>query len=73
MGRGMTVREELIKGMAKEIAEEILTSLERATRTCVNCEHFSGDEECKLASPPVRPPAKIIAFGCDGYKEGVPF
>lgn len=50
-----------------------MDNIMRATKCCPNCQHFTIDEECKLATPRARPPAKIIAFGCDGYKEGVPF
>lgn len=52
---------------------ETMDNILRSTRCCPNCENFSADEECKLATPRARPPATIIAFGCDGFKDGVPF
>lgn len=46
-----------------------------AVRCCPACEHFDGQSElCKLAKPlPARPPATVIAFGCDAFDIGVPF
>lgn len=44
------------------------------TRTCVSCDHFrTGNETCGLAN--ARPPARIIAFGCEKYSDDmdVPF
>lgn len=44
-----------------------------ARRTCVNCMHFDEQREvCKLAG--ARPPARVIAFGCDSFEEdNIPF
>ena len=46
------------------------------TRSCVSCDHFKpapGLEHCGLVNQ--RPPARIIAFGCERYSDDmdVPF
>ncbi len=43
-------------------------------RTCIKCDNFDEAKEiCKLYN--LRPPAKIIAFGCEQYKadDWIPF
>lgn len=46
-----------------------------AVRCCPACENFDAQLElCKLVKPyPARPPATIIAFGCDSFDMGTPF
>lgn len=46
-----------------------------AWKTCINCIHFHEHQEvCDLVTPPMRPPAKVIAFGCDSFVESdIPF
>lgn len=42
-------------------------------RTCINCDFFKkGTEECEKA-PGQRPPASVIALGCDSWQEEIPF
>ena len=42
------------------------------TNTCLNCVHFDEPSEtCQLVKPPVRPPARVIAFGCPAFREEV--
>jgi len=36
-------------------------------QSCIVCENFQDDEVCKMFN--VRPPARIIVFGCDKFKE----
>ncbi len=36
-------------------------------QSCIVCEHFQENEICKMFN--VRPPARIIVFGCEKYKE----
>lgn len=40
-------------------------------RSCVNCLQFHN-EGCDLASGE-RPPAKVIALGCDSWEYDIPF
>lgn len=41
-------------------------------RTCVTCDFFDEDtEQCRKWN--ARPPAKVIAYGCDQYLEEIPF
>lgn len=45
------------------------------TPSCISCEHFrESTEECNAANGQ-RPPARIIAFGCNLYrdKDDIPF
>lgn len=39
--------------------------------SCVTCTNFDNHEElCNLGQPkPLRPPARIIAFGCPSYND----
>jgi len=38
--------------------------------TCVNCVHFNEDKEvCTKGGVNARPPARIIAFGCEVFVE----
>lgn len=50
-------------------------------RTCINCDHWVPNqpgivkdttEECSLARGQ-RPPAIVIALGCDSWQEEIPF
>lgn len=39
---------------------------------CPNCEHFNADSEhCQIAGQ--RPPARVIANGCEQFEEFIPF
>jgi hypothetical protein len=55
-----------------EVAGKLAGQLQRACRSCVHCDHFNqGRELCQLNGQ--RPPAKIIAFGCECYEDEIPF
>lgn len=52
----------------------------RFVKSCLSCDHFREDiEVCnnpKATPQPARPPARIIAFGCqhyDNFDEDIPF
>jgi hypothetical protein len=55
-----------------EIAGKMAGQLQKACRTCVTCEHFDDKAElCKLNG--LRPPAFVIAFGCECFEDRIPF
>ena len=52
----------------------IETDVRYPFKTCLNCDHFEEKlENCKIWK--TRPPARVIAFGCDKFddKEWIPF
>lgn len=59
----------------KEISAEIHRALETANRMlhcCPNCWHWDSKQEvCKLYAR--RPPATVIAFGCERFDFDIPF
>lgn len=58
--------------LAKDIAERVTEQLETLTKTCLTCEHFTEKTElCGLVNK--RPPARVIAFGCEQYEDQIPF
>ncbi len=47
-------------------------TIELRDKTCLNCERFKEDEEiCEHYGQ--RPPARVIAFGCETYLALIPF
>lgn len=54
--------------LTKRIREE----LDRSTRTCLNCLHFDEPNEVCRQYNNQRPPARIIALGCDGHEDEIP-
>ena len=78
----MTVKPTLREGAKLELSAAASNSVYRVLedmqnypfKTCLKCDHFNEkDELCKLVN--MRPPAKIIAFGCDKYADDdwIPF
>lgn len=55
--------------MATTIAE--VTPHNMLFQSCLVCEHFGENEVCKQFN--VRPPARIIVFGCEKFEEGSNF
>ena len=50
--------------------------VKQLVKSCYNCEHFDkedlgGSETCVIWS--VRPPAKVIVFGCADWEGEIPF
>lgn len=58
-----------IKTLASSLGQAVLDG----RRTCVHCVHFvDGAETCALAGQ--RPPARVIAFGCQAFVfDDIPF
>ncbi len=49
-----------------------LVSAKCSKRTCVTCDNFHEPQErCTLAG--TRPPASVIAYGCEKWIDEVPF
>jgi hypothetical protein len=71
------VTDEQLEGMARYICEHMIptlkNTLQNATKSCPNCEHWTGVRElCGLNMK--RPPATVIAFGCECFEDnGCPF
>lgn len=58
--------------IAARVMTAHLAEFERLVQTCITCEHFDEPREiCNLAAK--RPPAKVIAYGCNAWKERTPF
>jgi hypothetical protein len=53
--------------VAKYLGRKITMDMIALQRTCVVCKHWRGDrEQCGLNG--LRPPARIIAFGCELFE-----
>lgn len=62
--------------MTSELGRMIEELIERARlhRCCVSCQYFNeGKELCTLDGVNQRPPARVIAAGCEKYIELPPF
>jgi hypothetical protein len=58
-------------GSMKSVAD-ILHLSYLLRRSCVTCEYFDQKNEmCKMVSQ--RPPARVVAFGCEKYEQEIPF
>jgi hypothetical protein len=69
--RSTPERERAIALALHVAAKEIAGSVVSCMNTCVNCIHFDEPSEvCALAGQ--RPPARVIAYGCNSY-EHFPF
>lgn len=65
-------KQKLFETVAELLKPVIVKTLETSTRTCITCDHFIiQNETCGLNYK--RPPAKVIAFGCECYINEVPF
>ena len=70
---GMRMRENNIAVELRRLAHEVGAGIQRASRSCVGCLYFDErhGEVCTLAK--ARPPARIIAFGCESWEQDIPF
>lgn len=63
-----TERRQFIRTVSDAMAKVI----EQNTRTCLNCQYFDEKfEMCRGYN--ARPPARVIAFGCDKFEDAIPF
>lgn len=61
-----------LETIADYLKPAIVEALRTGTRSCLTCERFEEQNEvCNKYGG--RPPARVIAFGCDGYEDKVPF
>jgi len=60
---------QIVTALTKSMKDE----LDRSTRTCLNCSHFDESNEACRKYDNQRPPARIIALGCDGHEDEIPF
>jgi hypothetical protein len=70
-------RDATINAIAEELGRVMRRHLDECTKCCPNCEHWVNGpltapiEVCGLAD--ARPPASIIAHGCEKYQDKTPF
>lgn len=66
-------RDQALFAALSDMVGELGDNMLKAARTCVNCQHFlEKSEQCMLAGYQ-RPPARVIAFGCEKFEEELPF
>jgi len=53
-------------GAVLDVLKEV-TPKNMMFQSCLVCEHFQENEVCKMFN--VHPPARIIVFGCEKFKE----
>lgn len=55
-----------------DINRSLIESVKLCLRTCVVCDHWNQlNETCSVNN--LRPPANIIAFGCECFVNEIPF
>lgn len=80
LDRRAVCTETLVKSTARRIGFHTRYSVEQdmraGLRTCVTCCYFNQEPETCRISDDRRPPAKVIAYGCEKYSdlfEDIPF
>lgn len=59
-----------LRGTTQELYKTI--AAQKDFPTCIHCENFDdATEVCKLAG--ARPPARVIAQGCESFDTRIPF
>lgn len=58
---------------ANDLDKKLLEALALARRSCINCAAFDLITEGCGKFGGARPPAMVIAKGCEGYESGPPF
>lgn len=68
-------KEQLVKRLevaCNGLVDAMTRSVQNTMSTCVVCDNFNqGKELCQLNG--LRPPARIIAFGCECFQNDIPF
>jgi len=70
-------RAKVVKDIAEELGRVVRAHLDECTKCCPNCMFWINGprtapiEHCELAG--ARPPADIIAHGCEKYQDKIPF
>lgn len=63
---------ERIEAVSAQFAKGLVQVVENAAKTCVVCDHFDLPKEVCMLNK-MRPPARIIAFGCECFENEIPF
>jgi hypothetical protein len=66
-------KQQMFEAVAALVQPAIVDALTKATRTCLTCDHFEQAKELCQFHNYMRPPARIIAFGCSDYVNEIPF
>lgn len=66
-------RQEVCEGVAELLKPAIARAVHEATMTCITCDHFDLSKEVCMKFNYMRPPARVIAFGCPAYENEIPF
>lgn len=69
----MNINDANSEAIAMDLQRVIEDKLDRLKRTCLNCSHFDEPSEACRKYDNQRPPARIIALGCDGHEDEIPF
>jgi hypothetical protein len=56
----------------RDMVSDVIEMIQHRRKCCPTCLHFADKmEECEIAMK--RPPAKVIAYGCEHWSEDIPF
>lgn len=70
----IVVMDDNIATAINTLAKSLSGAVQAGRRTCVHCLHFDErDEACTFYNPVMRPPARVIAFGCPAFEDDIPF
>lgn len=69
----MNINDADSEAIAIFLQRAIENKLDSLKRTCLSCVFFDEPKEVCTRYDDQRPPARIIANGCDGHEEEIPF